>query len=281
MSLRIVTFNALHPVHGQNWDTTPMRAGTYNEEKRSAAIVAVLRDVIGERRPPGEVLFVALQEVAGTLLARLTPAMNEMGGQVVSAQLGRMPKLKEGKRRAGYGDAMPAENSEFLVIVLFGLPVTTQVLAKNYENDAGKGYLAVDVPSRSLLFVTTHLSYSHGRNMQIRALSHLAALAHGRGLEQCIVTGDYNCPATVAEQAFVACNNTDLVTVRMIEAPTPTRTGTTGASDLVSAETIDHVAVLTAMASTLPPLRTAAVRVYDIDCGTVSDHRPVEVCFEW
>lgn len=266
MSITTVTFNLLHPIHGQNWDELIMRRSDYNEAKRIDGTVDCLHAIITRSlRDGNDVLCIALQEVSQPQMQRLVLLAAGLNGHVAIVQLDDMPVLKEEKRRAGY-TGFAEQNPEYEMVMVFGAAIG-QTESNGAMFEGGNGYIAVDIPERSLTFVSTHISFGTRRRGQIRQLEDVAARSGMRGRTTCIVGGDFNCTAkTVRETCSLPCE--------VVSATSPTRIGKSGAHDFKAAETIDHFIVFGKQ------LAYPVVRVHETDVDFLSDHRPVEVVFE-
>jgi endonuclease/exonuclease/phosphatase family metal-dependent hydrolase len=269
MSVRGVTFNLLHPVHGMFKSDLPMSDTSYNEAKRIAGLMNVICEFINSRSGD-EVLFIALQEVSRVQSAEFVRCAQVHGGVAALFEVPRVPKTRAEKRKAGYG-ALPDEMPELEMLLVFGAPLAKASDAAGYANDTGKGYCAIDVPERSLCVVSTHISYGAKRVQQFAELAKIAQRASARGLRQCIVAGDYNCTADAVRSAWTQVQGPKC---EVVSPPAPTRIGAVSGSTLVAAETVDHFLVLSQQ------LRCHVARVYETDVHTLSDHRPVEAVFE-
>lgn len=268
--MRLVTWNLLHPIHGQNYDEFPMRAANYNEPNRIDNITQYLRVIIESRRD--EVLLVALQEVSLQQLIAVDTLTASFGGTAHSFRLDRETSLKMDKARRGFG--LPNIGPEFEMVLAFGANVSGSSGA-SFGNDSGKGYCVVDVPDQSLAFVSAHISYGPNRDMQIQQLLDVMSERRRRHQATFIVAGDFNCRAEFLEKKLVDFDILQCEHWSVLSATCPTRIGKHGPSDVAGQETLDHFIVVSANEIVCPVLR-----VHDTSVRALSDHLPVEAILE-
>ena len=268
-TVRVLTFNVLHPVHGQNYDELPMRSEHYDEPTRVAALITFLGHIIDAHRDE-ELLLIALQEVSERARAALLALALARGVHATSCKVARQAKLKPGKCRAGYTDAVGAAGAdEYEMLLAFSPETLGATHCAVFENDAGKGFCALEAPESGVLFVSTHVSYGEKRHAQFAALGAYAqAYVDTHDDSICVVAGDFNC----AHGALRA----GMPGAMVLTPQCASRIGVIGTGLLVSADTPSHVVVVSRMAIECP-----VVRVYETDTAMLSDHRPVEAILEF
>jgi endonuclease/exonuclease/phosphatase family metal-dependent hydrolase len=236
-TLRVVTWNVLHRVHGLNWHEAPMTAFP-DEGARSAGIAERVRAWLA-----GDVAVVCLQEVSGDQLAclrRVLPA----GARVFEHTHPRVPALRGG------GTPGLDDLREHLVTITT-LPLARRTESRAFDEDRGKGYLVVDLGD-GVRVVDTHVTWGAAREAQIPLLAAAARAAPGGA----IVLGDFN-----ASAATVRAILGEPVALSELEAQRPTRIG----SPSQPGKTIDHVAVFGGVVDSATVL----------DGEGLSDHEPV------
>lgn len=264
MSVRAITFNLLHPIHGQNYDEMVMRNPQYNEKIRIDSTTAILKELVGQRRE-GEILIMALQEVSQMQLESI---QREIPARIEFLKVTRIARLKESKRRDGYV-GFPSEVAEYEVLLVSGATRVQNVKSWVFKKDTGKGWISVEIPERSLIAVSTHLSFGENRKEQIQD-----ALVNPSGqsdINTTLVMGDFNCPCDQIRKDVIS-NAGDVV---FIQADSATRIGKTGDGPLTAQETLDHFVIYGKQ-----PF-CSAVRVYETDVDMISDHRPVEAILDF
>ncbi|WP_205354144.1 endonuclease/exonuclease/phosphatase family protein [Embleya scabrispora] len=173
--ITVATWNVLHRIHAENWGEEATRRRP-DESARIAAITARLAERT-ER-------VVALQEVSGDQLADLRGA----GMPDRTIHVLRYPRVPTPRR----GPSRLADPAEYLVLLVRGRG--RQSAAHVFEEDPGKGFLAVD--TAGVLVVTTHLSFGPPRVRQLARLAELASDA----VSPVILLGDFNADShTVAD----------------------------------------------------------------------------------
>lgn len=230
--IAVATWNVLHRIHAENWDEDIV-ARWPDESERIAAITARLASRTEQ--------VIALQEVSGDQLASLRAGLT---GRTVHAF--RYPRVPRPRRRPS-----PLHDpAEYLVLLLAG--PGRVVAAESFENDPGKGALAVR--TADALFVSTHVSGDQRRTGQ---LAHLAGLTAGDLGHPTALLGDFN-----TDHATVASGlGADFIIEDLSAGGRPTRPRPPGSKPLY----IDHVAARGAVIS------AAAVE----DAVGLSDHNLV------
>lgn len=232
--MRLVTWNVLHRVHGVNWAEPCLEA--WPDERLRQEHVA--RRVAGWLADGVDA--VCLQEVSGDQLALLEALV--LPGRCFSQRAPRLPTLR-------VKDAALGDSSEHLVLLTASPAV--RIASDAFQNDPGKGFLAVR-PSGGPCLVTTHVSHGAPGEVQLRLLAQLA-----RQQTPAVVLGDFNAPvrdvvAGVGD-GFVAAD---------LSGQGPTRVATPSAS---SGKVIDHLLVHGGQVRAASVLPTEAL----------SDHHPV------
>ena len=204
------TWNVLHRVHAENWGEDVARHWP-DESERIAAVTARLAGHT-ER-------VIALQEVSGDQLASLRRALT--GRTVHVLRYPRVPTARHG------GGAL-RDPGEHLVLLVDG--PSREVAAESFEDDPGKGALAVEVDGT--LIVATHVSGDQRRTRQLACLAELSATPPGHAA---VLLGDFN-----ADRATVASALGTGFTVADLPPNAPaTRPHTSGGES----QWIDHVVV--------------------------------------
>lgn len=233
-TLRLLTWNVLHRVHGVNWAEACLQ-GYPDERVRNERLAARVA-----RWLEGDVDVVCLQEVSGDQLAALRRVARS---SVFVHTAGRVPRFRiEGQ--APLGDA--SEN----LVTLVARASATRTDGRVFDNDPGKGVLAVDV-TPGCLVLNTHVTHGTPGLVQLSLLKAMASAAPA------VVLGDFNAPLDVVAPAlgegFVAAD---------LSGQGPTRVANPGNP---AGKVIDHLMVRRGQVS--------EARVLD-DEG-LSDHRPV------
>jgi endonuclease/exonuclease/phosphatase family metal-dependent hydrolase len=214
--IAVATWNVLHRVHAEKW-SEDVAVRWPDESERIAAVTARLT-----RRTEQ---VIALQEVSGDQLASLRAAL--AARTIFAFRYPRVPRPRQG--------ASPLRDpGEYLVLLVEG--PGQQVAAESFEDDPGKGALAVR--TAEALFIATHVSGDQRRTRQLRRLAGLAGLAGrpaaGPG-HPVVLLGDFN-----TDRAAVAAGLGAGFTVADLPADAlPTRPGAPGSRPL----RIDYVAV--------------------------------------
>lgn len=230
--IAVATWNVLHRVHAEKW-SEDVAVRWPDESERIAAVTARLT-----RRTEQ---VIALQEVSGDQLASLRAAL---AGRTIDAF--RYPRVPRPRR----GASLLRDPGEYLVLLVDG--PGQQVAAESFEDDPGKGALAVR--TAEALFIATHVSGDPRRTRQLRRLAGLAAAGPGHPV---VLLGDFNTDrATVASGLGAGFTVADLPADALATRP--------GAPDSRPLR-IDHVAVHGAAIS------NAAVE----DADGLSDHNLV------
>lgn len=172
---RVVTWNVLHRVHGENW-SEPVLAGHPDEAARTRAIAATVARWIDDG-----VDAALLQEASGDVVA----AVREAVGDDVAVLVHVYPRVPRPRVPIADGGT-PLDPGEHLVIVARGAAL---VESATFDDDPGKGWLAARLPSGIVAFCT-HISYGARRRGQ---LARVASSAARKG--QALVAGDFNAPA--------------------------------------------------------------------------------------
>ncbi|MEV8093134.1 endonuclease/exonuclease/phosphatase family protein [Kitasatospora sp. NPDC085879] len=210
--LTVATWNVLHRVHAENWDSDVL--DRWPEE--SARIAAVTARVAGlaER-------VVALQEVSGDQLASLHSAL-PASRSIRTLDYPRVPTPRRIPTRL-------ADRSEHLVLLVDG-PAEV-VAAEAFADDPGKGLLAVR--TAGLLVVATHVSTGPRRPGQLARLARVVAEAPER---TAVLLGDFNADRTTVTAEL----GPGFAVAELPPAAPPTRPRETGAP---KSQWIDHVVV--------------------------------------
>lgn len=233
-TLRLLTWNVLHRVHGVNWAEPCLKAFP-DERVRCERIAARVAGWL-----EGGVDVVCLQEVSGD---QLTVLRNVVRGSVHVQRAPRTPRLRvEGQNAL-------TDAAELLVTVVTW-PGARLLEGRAYENDPGKGLLAVE--ASGCLVLNTHVTHGEPGLEQLSLLKELA-----RSAPCAVVLGDFNAPievvAGVLGEGFVFAD---------LSGQGPTRVANPGNP---LGKVIDHVVVWGGSAS-------AARR---LDGEGLSDHHPV------
>lgn len=234
---RVVTWNVLHRVHGENW-SEPTIGAHPDEAARAAGIAARIAAWLDEG-----VDAVGLQEVSGDLLARV----REVAAGRAEVLAHRYPRVPASRVEPS-ASAPLVDPSEHLVIVAGG---ATRLASATFDDDPGKGYLAASLPS-GLVVICTHVSFGKRRRGQ---LARLADAARGG---RAIVLGDFNAAiddVTLGLGAAGDLHASDLAGAGFTREPANGQPG----------KVIDHVVALGG--------RVEGAEI--LDGGGSSDHRPV------
>jgi endonuclease/exonuclease/phosphatase family metal-dependent hydrolase len=165
--ITVATWNVLHRVHAENWGEDVARHWP-DESERIAAISARLATRAEQ--------VIALQEVSGDQLASLRRAVP--GRTVHAFRYPRVPHPRHG--------ACPLHDpSEYLVLLTDG--PSRQVAAESFQDDPGKGALAIEIAAT--LVVATHVSGDRRRTRQLARLAELATTSPGPAA---VLLGDFN-----------------------------------------------------------------------------------------
>jgi endonuclease/exonuclease/phosphatase family metal-dependent hydrolase len=238
-ALRLTTWNVLHRVHAVNWKETPVATFPV-EAERIAAIAKTVADWLASG-----VDVVCLQEVSGDQLASLRRALGD-SVHLFEHLYPRLPRLRGG------GPAELADATEHLVtLVSASCEHARRIDARTFDDDPGKGLLAVDVGD-DIAVINTHVTWGGKRDAQLPILATLARAARGGA----VVLGDFNASPVVVRLALG-----EPVVLADLDGQRPTRTATHDHE----AHTIDHVAVFGGV------VESATV----LDGRGLSDHEPV------
>lgn len=234
--LRVVTWNVLHRVHGENWEELPI--GAFPDERERTE--EVTRRVASWLDAGVDV--VCLQEVSGDLSAALDSALGPRARRFAHVY----PRVPKPRTPA----PAPLIDPRELLLTLSARSDSRLAESATFPTDPGKGLLAIEL-DRGVRVVCTHVSAGPRREDQLARVRAAAAAA-----STAVVVGDFNAPADVVSGAL----GVDFV-VSDLRGQLPTRS----ASKSMTGKVIDHVAVLGAA------LVTATVT----DVGGVSDHNAV------
>ncbi|MEV6339530.1 endonuclease/exonuclease/phosphatase family protein [Nocardia vinacea] len=206
--ITVASWNVLHRVHAENWD--PDIATRWPDE---AARIAAVTAWIAER--PEQVI--ALQEVSGDQLASLRSALSDK--DIHTLRYPRIPRPRNG--------TTPLQDpTEHLVLVLD--EPGREIVAESFENDPGKGALAVE--TAGMVIVATHVTGDPRRAGQLTRLAELAAPDRAT-----VLLGDFNIDSTTVASAL----GPDFTMADLPPACAPTRPRTSG----TKSQFIDHVIV--------------------------------------
>ena len=175
--ITVATWNVLHRVHAQNWGEDAATRWPL-ERDRIAAVAARL--VVQTEQ------VIALQEVSGDLLAALRLALPDR--TVHALRYPRVPRVRRGT------DPL-SDPGEYLVLLVDG--PSRQVAAEAFEDDPGKGALAIE--AAGALVVATHVSGDRRRRRQLARLAELVAPPPDRAS---VVLGDFNTDGTTVVSAL-------------------------------------------------------------------------------
>ena len=217
--ISIATWNVLHRVHAENWGEDIVTRWP-DEADRVAAISARLA-----RRTEQ---VIALQEVSGDQLAGIRQAMPDR--TIHALRYPRVPRLR---RSEVYS---LREREEYLVLLIAG--PGKEIAATPFDDDPGKGALAVDVAGT--LVIATHVTGDDRRVSQLGRLAELAAPTPA--YPAAAVLGDFNIDRATVESAL---GNGFTAAPLPADAP-PTRPPGAGFTALW----IDHVVVRGATVAT-------------------------------
>ncbi|MCF3105768.1 endonuclease/exonuclease/phosphatase family protein [Streptomyces roseoverticillatus] len=208
--ITVATWNVLHRVHAENWGEDVLKRWP-DEPERIAAVTARL---VGRAEQ-----VIALQEVSGDQLASLRLALTDR--TVHTLRYPRVPSPRQGL-------CSLRDPGEYLVLLVNG--PSREVATESFEDDRGKGALAVEVAGT--LIVATHVSGDQRRTRQLARLAELAATPPGHAA---VLLGDFN-----TERATVASAlGTGFVVADLPSDALPTRPPTSGSAS----PWIDHVVV--------------------------------------
>lgn len=242
MTLRLLTWNVLHRVHGVNW-AEPCLERFPDEAVRTGRIAARVARWLDDG-----VDVICLQEVSGDQLAAVRRLAR---AEVFVQRAPRLPRFRvEGQ--APLGDA-----SENLVTLVAHAGARLRE-GRAYAEDAGKGLLAVEVTPRHLV-VNTHVTHGAPGLTQLALVRALAEASPGAA-----VLGDFNAPVEVVGRALGAA-----FCFGDVSGQGPTRVANPGNP---AGKVIDHLVVLRGQVSDCAVL----------DSEGLSDHHPVagRVVFE-
>ncbi|MBL8921266.1 MAG: endonuclease/exonuclease/phosphatase family protein [Myxococcaceae bacterium] len=239
-TLRVLTWNVLHRVHGVNWAEACLRAFP-DERVRSERIAARVA-----RWLAGGIDAVCLQEVSGDQLAVLRGLV---GGSVFVQRAPRTPRFRaEGQT--------PLVDASELLVTIAARSDAKLLEGRAYENDQGKGLLAVEA-APGCLVLNTHVT--HGAP-GLAQLSQLRALASGA--PSAVVLGDFNAPLDVVTRALG-----EGFVVADVSGQGPTRVAS---PDNPAGKVIDHVVVW----------RGNASEAHVLQGEGLSDHHPVSATID-
>jgi endonuclease/exonuclease/phosphatase family metal-dependent hydrolase len=248
VSLRLLTWNVLHRVHALNWKE-PVIEGFPDEGVRIARITDfVLRWLDGESAQAPDASVVCLQEASGDQLRSLTLAVSARGDVAIFDHLyPRLPRLRAA------GDAGLLDPQEHLVtLVKTDAAGPAKREGRTYDEDPGKGFLAVELGS-GLVVINTHVSFGEKATAQLALVSAGVGAATAFGA----VAGDFNAPAETVARAFGAG-----VVLSDLAGQGPTRVPASGHPG----KTIDHVAAFRG--------RVESAHIL-LESEGLSDHLPV------
>jgi len=208
----VATWNVLHRVHAENWDSDVL--GRWPQESERIAGVTARVAAMTEQ-------VVALQEVSGDQLASIRGALPE-GRSIHALRYPRVPTPRRIPTRL-------ADRNEHLVVLLDGAGEV--VAAEPFEDAPGKGLLAVR--TADLLVVATHVSTGDRRPGQLARLAQVVADLGGGAA---VLLGDFN-----ADRGTVAAElGPGFVVAELPAGARPTRPREAGAT---KSQWIDHVVV--------------------------------------
>ncbi|MFX0575416.1 endonuclease/exonuclease/phosphatase family protein [Nocardia nepalensis] len=206
--ITVASWNVLHRVHAENWGSD-IATRWPDEGVRIAAVT----DWIAGR--PEQVI--ALQEVSGDQLASLRSALPDR--DIHALRYPRVPHPRS-------GTSPLQDRTEHLVLVVAGSG--REVAAESFDNDPGKGALAVE--TAGMVFVATHVT---GDPRRTRQLARLAELAPPDRVS--VLLGDFNIDRDTVASALGA----DFAIVDLPADSLPTLPRTSG----TKSQFIDHVVV--------------------------------------
>jgi endonuclease/exonuclease/phosphatase family metal-dependent hydrolase len=239
--ITVATWNVLHRLHAQNWGEEVV--GRWPQERDRIAAIAARLAARTEQ-------VIALQEVSGDLLAALRLALP--GRTVHTLRYPRVPKARRGV------DPL-SDPREYLVLLVDG--PSRQVAAEPFDDDPGKGALAVEVAG--LLVVATHVSGDRRRRRQLARLAELVATPQER---PAVVLGDFNTDRVTAASALGA----GFAVAALPPDALPTRPRAADRGSVAPPQWIDHVIV-----------RGAGVRDARVESAEgLSDHNLVRATIE-
>lgn len=245
--LTVATWNLLHRVHAENWaEDVPAR-----HPDEAARIAAISARIAGLAAASGPAL-IGLQEVSGDQLASLRAAL-PAGARIYSLRYPRLPRPRAGAVHR----ATLADPSEHLVTVVVGELAAREVEAAAFDEDPGKGYVAVEIAG--VLAINTHVSYDARRAPQ---LARLAALVRGRGGPSLLV-GDFN----AAREVVAAGLGGALAFARASAGAPPTRPRAGGGKP----QDIDHVILSGAGAASAEVIDVAGLSDHNLVIATLAD----------
>ncbi|MEU8548176.1 endonuclease/exonuclease/phosphatase family protein [Streptomyces roseoverticillatus] len=208
--ITIATWNVLHRVHAENWGEDVLKRWPDESER----IAAVTDRLVGRAEQ-----VIALQEVSGDQLAGLRLALTDR--TVHALRYPRVPAPRQ-------GPCSLRDPGEYLVLLVDG--PSREVATESFEDDRGKGALAVEVAGT--LIVATHVSGDQRRARQLARLAELASAPPGHAA---VLLGDFNTGrATVASALGTGFAVADLPSDAL-----PTRPHPSGSAS----PWIDHVVV--------------------------------------
>ncbi len=214
--ITVATWNVLHRIHADNWGEDAIKSWP-DETKRIAAITAT----VAERTEN----VIALQEVSGDQLASLRLAFPDR--EIHTLRYERVPRPHE-------GSTVLSEPEEYLVLITD--ESAQEVIAESFQDDSGKGALAV--MTAGIVVIATHLS---GDRRRVRQLGRLVELTITAPSSAAVLLGDFNTDrATVVSSLGSDFDVADLPAFAL-----PTRPGTS----IAASHSIDHVVVRGAVAS--------------------------------
>ncbi|MBQ1122977.1 endonuclease/exonuclease/phosphatase family protein [Streptomyces sp. B15] len=208
--MTVASWNVLHRVHAENWDEDVL-VRCPDESGRITAVTALLKG--------RDEQVIALQEVSGDQLDALRGALP---GRTVHAL--RYPRVPAQRR----GTCSLREPGEHLVLLVDG--PSRQIAAESFEDDSGKGALAVETDG--MLVVATHVSGDQRRTGQLARLAELAATPAGC---PAVLLGDFN----TGRATVVSVLGPGFAVVDLPPGALPTRPHTSGSAS----QWIDHVVV--------------------------------------
>ncbi len=209
--MRIATWNLLHRIHAVNWSEQAV-ARYKLEPVRIAAITLRVARLDADA--------ICLQEVSGDQLAALRGKL-PIAAQIVTMPYPRVPALRDG------GRSPLADPTEHLVTVIARAPAAAIVEAAAFDDDPGKGFLAVDLPG--LRLINLHVTHGEAGAGQLARVGAVARAAPGAA----VICGDFNADRAAVEAAL----GPGFALAPLPPGAPPTRPRSDG-----RASTIDHLA---------------------------------------
>ncbi|MVU79924.1 endonuclease/exonuclease/phosphatase family protein [Nocardia sp. ET3-3] len=206
--ITVATWNVLHRVHADNWDSD-IAAGWPEEAERIAAVTAA----VAARSET----VVALMEVSGDQLASLRKALPAREFHVLD-----YPRVPTPRRRPNVLD----QRSEHLVILVDGTARQVAVEPFDFALDPGKGALAIELDG--LRIVATHVSGDRRRGGQLARLRELTPTGPA------VLLGDFN----IGRDELIAALGPEYAVAEFAPDALPTRPRDSGSKS----QFIDHIA---------------------------------------